>query len=129
LLFATGWVGARARPANMEVKPIDGSANPYLVLGSVIAAGIEGLERRLELPPETVEDPLALSDRERRRRRIRQLPSSLPEAIKELEGSDVLRTAMGDMLFGAFLATRRGEAERFAEGDPADVIRAHRWRY
>jgi glutamine synthetase len=129
LRFVTGMVGEREQAANMEVKPIDGSANPYLALGSVIAAGIDGLERGLALPPETVEDPLALSDQERRRRRVRQLPASLPEAIKELEGSDILHRAMGDMLFEAFLATRRGEADRFVEQEPDQVVRAHRWRY
>jgi glutamine synthetase len=60
---------------------------------------------------------------------IRRLPSSLGEAIGELEGSSLLRDAMGDVLFDAFLATRRGEREAYEGKDPEDVVRAHRWRY
>jgi glutamine synthetase len=60
---------------------------------------------------------------------IRQLPSSLGAAIRELEKSRVIREAMGDVLFESFLATRKGERDTFEGRDPTDVVRAHRWRY
>ena len=60
---------------------------------------------------------------------MRQLPSSLGAAIRELERSSVLRGAMGDVLFESFLATRRGEREAYEGTDPEDAVRAHRWRY
>ena len=74
-------------------------------------------------------DPASIPARERRSLGIRRLPSSLGEAIRELERSSVLRDAMGDVLFDAFLATRRGERESYEGKDPSEVVRAHRWRY
>ena len=57
------------------------------------------------------------------------MPSSLDVAIRELEGSSVLREAMGDMLFDSFVATRKGELAAFDGMDDDAVVRAHRWRY
>lgn len=129
LRFVTGMVGSRAQAANLEVKAMDPAANPYLALGAIVAAGIDGLERELTLPEPVTDDPASLPATLRRQRGIRQLPSSLGGAIGELERSTILREAMGDVLFDAFLATRRGERDAFEGIDPADVVRAHRWRY
>jgi glutamine synthetase len=129
LRFVTGMVGSRARAANLEVKSMDAAANPYLALGAIVAAGIDGLERELSLPEPVLADPASLTAARRRSLGVRQLPSSLGAAIRELERSDVLRTAMGDVLFDAFLATRRGEQAAFEGQDPEDVVRAARWRY
>jgi glutamine synthetase len=129
LRFVTGMVGSRPEAANLEVKAMDGSANPYLALGAILAAGLDGLERELTLPEPVSDDPASLSATRRKALGIRRLPSSLGEAIRELERSTVIREAMGDVLFEAFLATRRGEAEVFEAMDPAEMVRAHRWRY
>jgi glutamine synthetase len=129
LRFVTGMVGSRSEAANLEIKPVDGGGNPYLVLGSVVAAGLDGLERDLRLPEPTTEDPASLSAAVRRRRGISRLPSSLDVAIRELEGSSVLREAMGKVLFDSFAATRKGELAAFDGMDDEAVVRAHRWRY
>ena len=127
--FVTGMTGDRPAEANLEIKPVDGSSNPYLVLGAVIAAGLDGLDRDLRLPEPVTVDPASLSAAERRTRGISQLPASLGAAIGELERSAMLREAMGDMLFESFLATRRGEAATFEGMDENEIVRAHRWRY
>ena len=129
LRFVTGMVGSRPQAANLEVKSMDGSANPYLALGAIVAAGLDGLERELSLPEPVLEDPADIPARQRRSRGIRQLPTTLGAAIGELEGSSVLRDAMGDVLFDAFLATRRAERETYEGKAPDEVVRAHRWRY
>ncbi|HEX9299488.1 MAG TPA: glutamine synthetase family protein [Actinomycetota bacterium] len=129
LRFVTGMVGSRPHAANLEVKSMDPAANPYLALGAIVAAGIDGLERELTLPPPVLDDPASIPATRRRALGIRQLPSSLGAAIRDLERSTVVRSAMGDVLFDAFLATRRGEATLFEGMDPAAVVRAHRWRY
>ena len=129
LRFVTGMVGSRPQSANLEVKAMDASANPYLALGSIVAAGIDGLERELRLPEPVLDDPASIPARRRRALGIRQLPSSLGAAIDELERSALLREAMGDVLFDAFLATRRAERDAYEGKDPAEVVRAHRWRY
>jgi glutamine synthetase len=129
LRFVTGMVGSRQEAANLELKSMDASANPYLALGAVVAAGIDGLEREATLPEPVSVDPASIPAAQRRSRRIRRLPSSLGAAIRELERSSVIRAAMGDVLFDAFLATRRGERATFEGKDPNDVVRAVRWRY
>jgi glutamine synthetase len=129
LRFVTGMVGSRPEAANLELKAMDAAANPYLALGAVVAAGIDGLERELTLPAPVMDDPASLSAAKRRAMGIKRLPDSLSRAIRELEGSTMLRSAMGDVLFESFIATRRGESAAFEGEDPEAVVRAHRWRY
>ena len=129
LRFITGMTGSRPGAANLEVKSMDPSANPYLALGSVLAAGLDGIERELTLPEPVLDDPASIPARRRKELGIRQLPGSLGDAIRQLERSTVLRSAMGDVLFEAFLATRRAERSAYEGKDPAEVVRAHRWRY
>jgi glutamine synthetase len=129
LRFVTGMVGSRPAAANLEVKAMDAAANPYLALGGILAAGVDGLERGLTLPEPVGVDPASMSASDRRKRDVRQLPTSLGAAIRELERSALLREAMGDVLFDAFLATRRGERDTYEGKDPQDVVRAARWRY
>jgi glutamine synthetase len=129
LRFITGMVGTRPEAANLELKSMDAAANPYLALGSILAAGMDGLDRELSLPDPVLVDPASLTSAERRKRGIEQLPSSLGKAIRELERSSLLREAMGDELFDAFLATRRAERATYEPMDPASAVRAHRWRY
>jgi glutamine synthetase len=70
---------------NLELKPSDSSANPYLALGGFIHAGLDGIRHKLD-PGEAVNvDPATLSDAERERRGIRRLPSSLEAALDALE--------------------------------------------
>ena len=129
LRFVTGMVGSRAQAANLELKAMDAAANPYLALGAIVAAGIDGMERDLSLPEPVLDDPASMSAAQRRAVGVRQLPSSLSAAIREFERSSLLRAAMGDVLFEAFLATRRGERDTFEGMDPEAMVSAHRWRY
>ncbi len=127
--FVTGMVGTHESAANTEVKCFDSSANPYLVAGALIAAGLAGVERDLRLPPEATGDPAGYSQEDLVRLGIRRLPRSVEEAVGQLEESMVLREALGDVLFGAFVAVRRAEQEVFAGMDDEAVVAAHLWRY
>jgi glutamine synthetase len=127
--FITGMVGARERSANTEVKCFDQSANPYLVAGAVLAAGLAGVDANLRLPEEVTFDPGSMTADELGQRGIQRLPQSVDEALAHLEKSDVLRDAMGPMLFGSFAAVRRAEAEAYAGQDAESVVADHRWRY
>jgi glutamine synthetase len=127
--FVTGMDGSQQTAANCEVKCFDQSANPYLVTGAVIAAGLEGLDRGLTLPPEVNVDPAALTPRELEAAGAGRLPTSLGASIAALERSEPIRAAMGAMLFDAVLAVRRAELETFGEADADTILAAHRWRY
>ncbi|HEY6567080.1 MAG TPA: glutamine synthetase family protein [Actinomycetota bacterium] len=129
LRFVAGMTEATAEGANVEIKPVDGTANPYLAMGASLAAGLHGIDTDERLPPPTEEDPAELSDEVKAQRGVRQLPASLPEAVERLAGSSVINDAMGEFLFETFLATRRGECEQYAGLDDAELIRRLRWRF
>jgi glutamine synthetase len=122
-------VGSRETAANTEVKCFDESANPYLVAGALVAAGLSGIERGLRLPQEITVDPGSLSEKEQADLGVRRLPQSVEEAVTHLEKSETLREAMGPTLFNAFAAVRRAEAETFADKEDTEIVEAHRWRY
>ncbi|MFJ6567242.1 glutamine synthetase [Streptomyces sp. NPDC091292] len=105
-----------------EVKCFDAAANPYLLAGAVVAAGLAGIADRAELPEPVTGDPVGLPG-------ARRLPRTLDEATGHFEASALLREAMGEALHGAVLAVRRAEAEDFAGSSPGDIAAATRWRY
>jgi glutamine synthetase len=95
----------------------------------VIAAGLAGLDAGAVLPAEAIGDPAGLPAGELARRGIRRLPQSLAEATRCLEDAAILRQAMGDPLFQAFVAVRQAENRLFADVDPADIVAQTRWRW
>ena len=108
-----------AGSVNLELKPSDSSANPYLALGAVIQAGLDGIRRKLD-PGEAVNvDPATLTDAERLAVGARRLPASLAEALDALEADDLLMESLGDLRRRAYLAVKRSEAAAFAGADPA----------
>ncbi len=96
-------------PTHFELKTVDASANPYLALGSAIAAGLDGVQKSLEVPNPIDLDPGNLSAEERSSRGIDRLPSNLEEAIAHLQQNDVLLNALNPELSQAFLAVRSAE--------------------
>ncbi|MCC7107213.1 MAG: glutamine synthetase [Chloroflexi bacterium] len=96
---------------NVELKALDGSANPYLALGAVIAAGLDGIRRDLDPGEPLAMNPVDLTDDERTRRGIRRYPETLRDAIAELERDDVLLEALGSGLAREYLAVKRAEWE------------------
>ncbi|WP_326798996.1 glutamine synthetase family protein [Streptomyces sp. NBC_01808] len=129
LRFITGPAGEAAQRANAELKCFDQAANPYLVVGSVIAAGLAGREDALRLPEEFTDDPAHADPGELAQRGIERLPTGLAEAVRHLRGSVVLRKAMGDHLFDALLAVRGAEDGLFADRSRAETVDATRRRY
>ncbi|MBO1416548.1 glutamine synthetase family protein [Streptomyces sp. FH025] len=124
LRLVTGSTGERAAAANAEVKCFDASANPYLAIGAVIAAGLAGLDQRRALPPEFTVDPATAEPGT-----VPRLPQGPAEAIAAYTGSAVLREALGEPLYQAVLAVRRAEAEQYAAVGVEELIAATRWRY
>lgn len=101
-------------PTHLELKTVDGAANPYLALGSAIAAGLDGIAQGYPLPEPVQEDPGALSEQERRDRGIALLPQSLDVALAALEQDLVLLEALGKPLAQTHLAVRRAELNAMA---------------
>jgi glutamine synthetase len=102
-------VRAPAAAARLELKTCDATANPYLALGGLLAAGLAGLDARPALPPEALVDPADLGEADRLAMGIDLLPQSLGEAIDALAGDEALLCALGPARARAYLAVRRAE--------------------
>lgn len=129
LRFVTGSAGSEETAANAEVKCIDTSANPYLLVGALIAHGLAALPEGRALPEEVEGDPALIELAELDRRGVTRLPQSLPDALWHLERDAVLADAMGGPLFESFLAVRRAEVQLFAGCTPDEIAAATRWKH
>ena len=123
--------GSEMASTNLEFRPADSSSNPYIALGGVIAAGLDGVAR--DLMPDagqfTDVDPGRLPAAEREQRGIRRLPATLAEAIGALEADAMLTEAMGPALATSYLAVRRSDWEVFSQEDVDFEIRHHFYKY
>lgn len=109
--------------ANAELKCFDATANPYLLVGAVLAAGLAGVTAELRLPEPVTGDP-ATGDGS-----VSRLPSSASEAAAALESSAVLADALGPELHDAIVTVRRAEAERCSGLDARALTSAVLWRW
>jgi glutamine synthetase len=114
---------------NMELKPSDNSNNPYLALGGLIAAGLDGVDKKLDPAEPVAVDPGGWSEDERARRGIRRLPKNLTEALDELERDEVLMSGLGEILSGTFLTVKRSEAAAFGAKDEAFELAHHFYKF
>lgn len=114
---------------NLELKAADSSCNPYIALGGVLAAGLDGVARGLHPPPPTEADPASLTDAEREARGVRRLPATLDAALDALEGDAVLMEALGNLLARSYLAVRRSEVRAYGAMSEEDQFRGHFYKY
>jgi glutamine synthetase len=122
---ASTFRGREAESTNVELKACDPSCNPYLALGGLIAAGLDGVQRNLQPPEPALHDPATLTGDEARRAGIRPLPGSQREGLAALEADDVLYGSLGDLLGRCIIAVRTSEADAFEAMDPEEARRAH----
>jgi len=121
--------GREAESINLELKPSDHSGNPYLALGSLLAAGFDGIQKKID-PGEAEEiDPGNYSDQEREQRGIHRLPTSLDEALDELEADEVLKEALGPLLATSYIAVKRNESAFFKDKPLEEEFRQHFYKY
>ena len=125
---STSW-GQEAESLRLEVRCADHSANPYLALGALLAAGLDGIERELEPGEPLTVDPGALSEQERRDLDILRLPTTLSEALLALERDAVLTEALGPRLSTAYLAVKRQEVAFCQERTPQDIAALYFEKY
>ncbi|MDX1631296.1 MAG: type I glutamate--ammonia ligase [Thermoanaerobaculia bacterium] len=99
----------RGMSTRCELRVPDPACNPYLALAVMLAAGLDGMERELECGPPVNKNIFEMSEREKRRKKIKQLPANLSEALDNLEKDDVLQEALGDHIYDLFLESKRQE--------------------
>jgi glutamine synthetase len=87
---------SRGKSTRIELRSPDPSANPYLALSVMLRAGLDGIEKKLELPPPIDRNIYIMSDEERLQHGILSLPTSLKEAMEELVKDEVICDALGE---------------------------------
>ncbi len=97
----------------IELRSPDPMANPYLVNAVTLAAGLDGIERKLELPPEATAETLKLTDRQMVEAGYTPLPRSLKEALDVFEDSQFMKNALGEHIHSFFLKKKRDEWHKF----------------
>jgi glutamine synthetase len=110
-------VGGPANPhgANVEVKIVDPSANPYFATAAILGLARDGIEQGAPLPSETTVDPASQTDEERRRAGTVLLPDRQAEVIDALDGSARLRGILGDDVVDVIVGVRRYEQQTYGE--------------
>ena len=97
----------------IELRSPDPMANPYLVNAVTLAAGLDGIERKLELPLEATAETLKLNDRQMLEAGYTPLPRSLKEALDVFEDSQFMKDALGEHIHSFFLKKKRDEWHKF----------------
>lgn len=97
----------------IELRSPDPMANPYLVNAVTLAAGLDGIERNLELPPEATAETIKLTDRQMVEAGYTPLPRSLKEALDVFEDSQFMKDALGEHIHSFFLKKKRDEWHKF----------------
>jgi glutamine synthetase len=123
--IASPFWGQEANSINFELKSSDPSNNPYLALGGVIAAGLDGVTRQLDPGEPLLTDPCDMSEEELERRHIKPLPTSLFEAIDNLNKDEVLVEALGPLLTHSYLAVKQSEVSAFSAEDVNYELKHH----
>ena len=99
----------RPKATRVELRCPDPSCDPYLAFAVMLEAGLDGIERDLQLPPEAVESFYEMSSVDESDSILGVLPYSLGGAIEATEESDLVRNALGEPLFNAFITSRKQE--------------------
>lgn len=102
------------QPRDVEYKSADITANPYLLLGCLLAAGLNGVEQGMSLPPAMQGDPGLLSAEQRSAAGLVPMPTDALAVLEAFEGSDLFRHQMGP-LHGSYAAVSRASLEHMRE--------------
>jgi len=103
----------REKATRVEFRSPDPACNPYLAFSVMLAAGLEGIEKNYEVPDPVEENVYDMSEEERTARGIGTLPDSLLEAIHLTEKSELVRKALGDHVFDAFIKNKKIEWDQY----------------
>ena len=103
----------KGNSARMEFRALDPVANPYLAYSVLLAAGLDGIDKQMQLGEPTSDDVWELTDAERQAMGIQPLPESLDEALKIMEKSDFVADVLGEHAFEYFLRNKHQEWDEY----------------
>ncbi len=103
----------KEQATRIEFRAPDPACNPYLAFAVMLAAGLEGIDKKYSLPDPVEEDVYTMSPARRSQLGIRSLPDNLLEAIQEMEKSDLVRRTLGDHIFNKFIENKKIEWDMY----------------
>lgn len=104
---------ARGSATRLELRCPDPSCNPYLALAVILAAGLDGIENKIEPPMPSNKNIFNMTGEERREDGIDTLPGSLEEALSEMEKSEFVKNVLGQHIFDKYLEAKYDECNQY----------------
>jgi len=114
-----------ASQLRLEYRGADASANPYLALGAIVRAGLDGVRSELRAPPILDRDLTLLEGKQAARYGVGALPVSLEDSLQALAGDDTVRGWMSPLLYEAYVGVKRAELQMVAGLDLSEVCRRY----
>ncbi len=114
---------------NLEARPPDGTASPYMVLGALVRAGLSGIRQKLTLPKPLGRDPADLSDADRAAMGIRPLPGSLAEALDVMLADPIVAGWLPPEMRDSYVSVKRKEIALFADATPEAMCKRYHDAY
>lgn len=105
----------RGMSTRCEVRVPDPSCNPYLAFAVMLASGLEGIERKINPGPPINKNIFEMSEREKRKYRIKQLPANLWEALQKFKKSKLMKETLGEHIFEHFILAKEEEWKNYIE--------------
>ena len=106
---------AREQGTRFELRSVDPSANPYMAIAAILEAGLDGLRNKIEPAASVDRNIYAMNEEERRENGIKDLPSTLHNALKELKNDEVIQGALGEHLFNNFVEAKTLEWDSYRQ--------------
>lgn len=106
---------AREQGTRFELRSVDPSANPYMAIAAILEAGLDGLRNKIEPAASVDRNIYAMNENERKENGIKDLPSTLHNALKELKNDDVIQNALGSHLYNNFVEAKTLEWDSYRQ--------------
>lgn len=114
---------------NIEYRATDATASPYLAIGAIVRAGLEGIRDKLNPPVMVDHDPADMTGIERAALDIHELPLSLEQALIAFEDDEAAQSWLSSTMVQAYTALKRKEVEMFAESSPEAMCERYKLAY
>ncbi len=106
---------ARGAGTRVELRCPDPTANPYLAMAVCLRAGLDGIKRKLQVPPSVDTNIFELTHDEKKARHIHSLPANLREAVLAMQESDFMREVLGDHVFDRYTTAKMNEWDEYTK--------------
>ena len=113
LIRVPSYSPGREQSVRAELRCPDPSTNPYLAFAVMLSAGLDGIERGLQVPDSVEEDVYHFDGRRLAELNIESLPGTLEEALDEMEKNKVVKAALGKHAYSAFMRAKRAEWDEY----------------